>query len=96
MNKNSTQCLKVLAGLLLFYVMLSMLFPGREKYTKGDMVTVYGTMSCPWTKKQIDYFKEKDIKYEFKDCKNGDCPSSIKAHPTLEIHGEMMEGFKEL
>ena len=29
---------------------------------------VYGTMSCGWTRKQLDYMKQKNIPYEFVDC----------------------------
>lgn len=92
------KCLQVVAGLLLFSVLLRALFSGMEKYTHGDKVTVYGRMSCPWTKKQVDHLDGKNMKYDFVDCEaHPDKCSAIKAHPTIKMpDGTMEEGFKKL
>ena len=58
--------------------------------------TVYGTMGCGWTRKQIDYMKEKGKPYTFIDCSKGGC-NGMKAFPTsVSPTGEKVVGFKEL
>ena len=58
--------------------------------------TVYGTMGCGWTRKQIDYMKEKGKPYTFIDCSKGGC-DGMRAFPTsVSPTGEKVVGFKEL
>ena len=40
---------------------------------------VYGTMSCKWTREQLDYMKQKNIPYEFVDCEKE--PEKCKGLP---------------
>lgn len=68
--------------------------PGKK--SKGDW-TVYGTMGCGWTRKQLDHMKSKGIPHTFVDCdKDGACPG-MDAFPTM-VHknGEKVVGFKEV
>ena len=58
--------------------------------------TVYGTMGCGWTRKQIDYMKEKGKPYTFIDCSKGGC-DGMRAFPTsVSPTGEKVVGFKEI
>ena len=49
---------------------------GKEEAGK---YIVYGTMSCGWTRKQLDYMKQKNIPYEFVDCEKE--PEKCKGLP---------------
>ena len=40
---------------------------------------VYGKMSCGWSRKQLDYMKQKNIPYEFVDCEKE--PEKCKGLP---------------
>lgn len=65
-------------------------------YKKGDW-TVYGTMGCGWTRKQLDHMKSNGIPHTFVDCdKDGACPG-MDAFPTM-VHknGEKVVGFKKV
>jgi len=58
--------------------------------------TVYGSMGCGWTRKQLDYFEGKGKPYTFVDCDSEDC-KGIEGYPTM-VHssGERVVGFKEV
>ena len=63
--------------------------------SNGEQWTIYGTMGCGWTRKQIDYMKEKGKPYTFIDCSKGGC-DGMKAFPTsVSPTGEKVVGFKE-
>lgn len=63
---------------------------------KGDW-TVYGTMGCSWTRKQLEHMKKKGISHTFVDCdEEGACPG-MDAYPTMKSpNGEKVVGFKEV
>lgn len=58
--------------------------------------TVYGTMGCGWTRKQLEHMKSKGVSHTFVDCDKGECPG-MNAFPTM-IHksGEKIVGYKEV
>ena len=58
--------------------------------------TIYGSMGCGWTRKQLDYMKSKDKSFTFVDCDNGEC-DGVEGFPTM-VHssGERVVGFKEV
>ena len=58
-------------------------------------VTVYGTKSCPWTVKQLNYFDQKGTAYNFVDCSTQSCPSFVKGFPTVDFNGQTKVGYKE-
>tara|TARA_Y100000389_G_C17275692_1_gene420309 strand:- start:63 stop:332 length:270 start_codon:yes stop_codon:yes gene_type:complete len=65
------------------------------KKAKGDW-TVYGTMGCGWTRKQLDHMKAKGISHTFVDCDKGGC-DGMDAFPTMKSpKGEKIVGFKEV
>jgi hypothetical protein len=62
----------------------------------GNAWTVYGTMQCGWTRKQLDYMKSKKIAHTFVDCANGACKGKT-AFPTLvSPEGEELVGYNEI
>ena len=65
-----------------------------SKYT-GTKVTVYGSMSCPWTVKQIDYLKTQNREYDFVDCAGGSCPDFVGGFPTSMVDGQVKVGYTE-
>jgi hypothetical protein len=59
--------------------------------------TVFGTMGCGWTRKQLEYLKKKGIAHVFKDCEKGECGEGIEAFPTLvSPEGEKTVGYNEI
>jgi hypothetical protein len=58
--------------------------------------TVFGTMGCGWTRKQLDYMKKNSKSHEFVDCDKGGC-DGMKAYPTIKHpNGEKTVGYKEV
>ena len=66
-----------------------------EKSDSGEW-TIYGSMGCGWTRKQLEHFKGKGKPYTFVDCDSEDC-KGIEGYPTM-VHssGERVVGFKEV
>jgi hypothetical protein len=67
----------------------------KAKSSDGEW-TVYGSMGCGWTRKQLEYLKGKGKPYTFVDCDSEDC-KGIEGYPTM-VHssGERVVGFKEV
>jgi hypothetical protein len=64
--------------------------------SNGKQWTVYGTMGCGWTRKQLDYMKKNGKSYRFVDCEKGGC-SGMQAFPTLvSPNGEKIVGYSEI
>jgi len=58
--------------------------------------TVYGTMGCGWTRKQLDYMKKNGKSHDFVDCDKEAC-KGMKAFPTLKNpNGETTVGYSEV
>lgn len=79
--------------LLLLFVAIVMI--GRPTGVGADW-TIYGSMSCGWTRKQIDHMKENGIPYKFVDCSKNKC-EGINGFPTT-IHktGIRLDGYNEI
>ena len=64
--------------------------------TDGKKWTVYGTMGCGWTRKQLEYMKKNGKSHVFVDCDTGDCGEK-DAFPTLvDENGKETVGYTEL
>ena len=64
--------------------------------SNGKQWTVYGTMGCGWTRKQLDHMKKNGKPYRFVDCDKEDCPG-MEAFPTLvSPNGEKTVGYSEV
>ena len=58
--------------------------------------TVYGTMGCGWTRKQLDHMKNVNKPFTFIDCDKENC-DGMDAFPTLiSPSGEKHVGYKEV
>lgn len=61
------------------------------------VLTIFGSMGCGWTKKQLDHCEKKKIPYMFVDCDSEKCPGYVKGFPTMKTaEGDIIEGFREL
>jgi hypothetical protein len=49
----------------------------------GKKWTVFGTMGCGWTRKQLEYMKKNGKPHTFVDCDKGGC-DGMDAFPTLK------------
>ena len=64
--------------------------------SNGEQWTVYGTMGCGWTRKQLDYMKKNGKPYRFVDCDKKGCPG-MEAFPTLvSPNGKQIVGYSEI
>lgn len=63
---------------------------------KAGKITVYGKDTCPWTVKQLEYLDKHKQKYTYVNCATGTCPDFVKGYPTLDINGQILEGFQKL
>ena len=62
----------------------------------GEQWTIYGTMGCGWTLKQLDYMKKNGKSFTFVDCDKEGC-SGMEAFPTLvHTNGEKIIGYSEV
>ena len=84
--KTSKIFLLLIAVLVVLYLLnfrlTSSSVSADNKGGSGDW-TIYGTTSCGWTRKQIEYMKSKNISYNFVDCNSEDC-KGITGFPTLK------------
>jgi hypothetical protein len=56
----------------------------------GDKVTIYGSLGCPYTVKQMQKYPN----HEFVDCTTEKCPSFVTAYPTTKMSdGKVEVGF---
>ena len=63
---------------------------------QGEKWTVFGTMGCGWTRKQLDYMKKNGKDHTFVDCDKEEC-KGMKAFPTLKHpNGETTVGYMEV
>ncbi len=58
--------------------------------------TVYGTMGCGWTRKQLEYMKKTGKQFEFIDCTQNEC-TGVSGFPTiLHPDGNKSVGYTEV
>jgi len=63
--------------------------------SNGEEWTVYGTMGCGWTRKQLEYMEKNGKPFKFVDCDKGGC-SGMDAFPTtVHPNGEKTVGYEE-
>jgi hypothetical protein len=62
----------------------------------GKGWTVFGTMGCGWTVRQLEYMKKNGKPHTFIDCDKEGC-KGMTAFPTLKHpNGETTVGYKEV
>ena len=67
----------------------------KAKSSDGEW-TVYGSMGCGWTRKQLEYMEKNGKPFKFVDCEKEGC-SGMEAFPTI-VHpnGEKTVGYSEI
>lgn len=85
----------ILAIIDIFILMRTGDVPTATAATDG-VWTVFGSMGCGWTRKQIDHMKKVGKPHKFIDCDKEDC-KKVEAFPTIvSPNGEEHVGFKEV
>lgn len=86
----------VLAAITLFILFRTVNVSVGASVSNGAEWTVYGTMGCGWTRKQLDYMKKNGKPHRFVDCEKEGC-SGMEAFPTLvSPNGEKIVGYSEI
>ena len=90
----------LLLALLILIDLLILSQTGKRRVSasvsNGEQWTVYGTMGCGWTRKQLDYMKKAGKPFKFVDCDKEGC-SDMEAFPTLvSPNGEQIIGYSEI
>ena len=63
---------------------------------RAGALTVYGSETCGWTKKQLAYLEKKGIPFTFVDCDRQSCPEFVSGFPTLKMDGQIKTGYQEI
>ncbi|QIG59783.1 hypothetical protein [Dishui Lake phycodnavirus 3] len=69
-------------AIILLIIALYVFYRTPMYVPSGRPWTVYGSMDCAWTRKQLDYMRRTGRPFVFVDCKKKECPG-IDAFPTL-------------
>jgi hypothetical protein len=86
----------VLVAIALFVIFRLVRVSGSVTVSDGSQWTVYGTMGCGWTRKQLDYMKKNGKPHRFVDCEKEGC-SGMEAFPTIvSPNGEKIVGYSEI
>ncbi len=86
--QRSTIPVALAIGIALFLLYMHISTPGKW--------TVYGTMGCGWTRKQLYYMKKTGTPHTFIDCDKSGC-GGIDAFPTLKSpNGKIIVGYTEV
>lgn len=90
----------VLVGILVLVLVVAWLSMGKNSGGGSPSPTapkaesklkVYGSMSCGWTKKQLEHLGSRA---EFIDCTTQQCPSFVTGYPTIEdASGNVTVGY---
>jgi len=82
--------------ILLIVVIMILMRTERAPPKDGKKWTVFGTMGCGWTRKQLDYMKKSGKPHTFVDCDKEGC-KGMNAYPTLvSPDGEKTVGYSEV
>lgn len=97
---NNARAMRILGLIFLIVIMLWLNggFSARASasVSTGGGWTVYGSMSCGFTRKQIDYMKKNGVKFTYRECTGGKCPG-VEAFPTLvSPDGDKIVGYTEM
>ncbi len=86
----------IVIGIVILLVVF-LIYRNRTKASEtGKKWTVYGTMSCGWTRKQLDYMEKNEKPYTFVDCEKDGC-DGMNAFPLLkDTNGKTIVGYTEI
>ena len=87
----------MLAFIILALINIMILLQTKKTSSGGGKGwTVYGTMGCGWTRKQLEHMKKSGKPHTFVDCDKEGC-KGMDAYPTLvSPEGEKTVGYKEV
>ena len=86
----------MLAFAVLIVIAIYLLSRVPTRIPKGKPWTIYGTMGCGWTRKQLDYMKRTGKPFTFINCDKNGC-EGVEAFPTLvSPEGVRHTGYKEV
>lgn len=89
----------LIPALLLIVIIFALSKACMKKSPKemgGAKYTIYGTMGCGWTRKQLEHMKKSGKPHTFVDCDKEGC-KGMDAYPTLvSPEGEKTVGYKEV
>ena len=86
----------MLAFIILAIIDIIILMKTGQATKTGEEWTVYGTMGCGWTRKQLEHMKKSGKPHTFVDCDKEGC-NGMDAYPTLvSPEGEKTVGYKEV
>jgi hypothetical protein len=98
-EKNQNKMIMIAAGAFVLLVAVWWFFFRNKKTMTTSSAaaaapvekpTIYGSLGCPYTIKQMEKYKE----HEFVDCSSGGCPSFVTAYPTTKWpNGKIEIGF---
>jgi len=82
---------------VLFIVNLYILYQTGVKPSvlTDEKWTIYGSMGCGWTRKQLEYMKKNGKPYVFIDCDKEECEGKKGFPTTIGPDGTETLGFKE-
>lgn len=97
---NNARAMRILGLIFLIVIMLWLNGGFRARaaasVSTGKGWTVYGSMSCGFTRKQLDYMKKNDVQFTYRECSGGKCPG-VDAFPTLvSPDGDKIVGYTEM
>ena len=61
----------------------------------GEEWTIYGTMGCGWTRKQLEYMEKSGKPFTFVDCDKGECAGMTAFPTTVDPSGKKTVGYKQ-
>lgn len=67
----------------------------KSKKSGAGGFTIYGTMGCGWTRKQLEYMKQSGKPFTFVDCDSDDCDGITAFPTTVDPSGQQTVGFKK-
>ena len=97
---NNARAMRILGLIFLIVIMLwlngGLSARATASVSTGKGWTVYGSMSCGFTRKQLDYMKKNGVDFTYRECDGGKCPG-VEAFPTLvSPDGEKIVGYTEM
>ena len=98
MKATTNDTLKMIGPLVVVALLVAVLLMKRKvKGASGtDGWTVYGTMDCGWTRKQIAHMEENGLTYKFVDCSKKECTGMDGYPVTTHSSGVRLEGYNEI
>jgi hypothetical protein len=88
----------LIPALLLIVIIFALSKACMKKSPKemgGAKYTIYGTMGCGWTRKQLEYMEKSGKPFTFVDCDKGECAGMTAFPTTVDPSGKKTVGYKQ-